>query len=248
MTHIIEFNIDAYLDSLPEDTDKIRISNKNLTYIPDSIIRFKNLKRLLCYMNKLQKLPKLLPPSLVEIHCFDNQIEELPDLDNLPLLNYLNCSNNKIRKIGNLPRTLTRLRCNKNRLTELPALPECLVKLCCEYNHIEKLPKLPNTLKHLDCSHNSELVDLPRLPETMEYLNYTGTRSPFCNMNLENLLKLQRFKTFYYTQKYKSKFLKWKKNNDFMMWEKIDKNDCICISKVKLPNSMKCRIYSFSQL
>ena len=35
-----EFNIEAYLDSLPEDTTEINISYKNLTYIPNSILRF----------------------------------------------------------------------------------------------------------------------------------------------------------------------------------------------------------------
>jgi hypothetical protein len=42
----MEFNIENYLNLLHETIEKINIENKNLNYIP-SLIRFKNLKKLL---------------------------------------------------------------------------------------------------------------------------------------------------------------------------------------------------------
>ncbi len=50
------FNIEDYLNSLPEDIEVINISEKNLTYIP-SLERFRKLKELDCTFNQLISLP-----------------------------------------------------------------------------------------------------------------------------------------------------------------------------------------------
>ena len=47
-----EFNIEIYLNSLPDDITIININNKNITYLPD-LTRFKNLIELDCINNKL---------------------------------------------------------------------------------------------------------------------------------------------------------------------------------------------------
>ncbi len=54
----IEFDIETYLNSLPDDIEKIDVSNKNLTYLP-SLQRFTKLKTLLCSGNQLTCLPVL---------------------------------------------------------------------------------------------------------------------------------------------------------------------------------------------
>ena len=46
-----EFNIENYLNSLPEDIETIDVSNKNLTYLP-SLKRFYKLKKLNCSNNQ----------------------------------------------------------------------------------------------------------------------------------------------------------------------------------------------------
>lgn len=52
------FNIEDYLNYLPNNIQKINVSNKNLTYLP-SLKQFYNLKTLCCYNNQLKNLPKL---------------------------------------------------------------------------------------------------------------------------------------------------------------------------------------------
>ena len=64
------FNIEEYLNSLPEDIEEINISNKNLTYIP-SLERFRKLKELYCSYNELTSLP-LLPNTLKELYSDNN--------------------------------------------------------------------------------------------------------------------------------------------------------------------------------
>ena len=64
---------------------------------------------------------------------------------------------------------LTHLNCSDNNLIELPELPSELVKLSCCYNKLTYLPMLPQKLKALDCSCNN-LIDLPELPQNLEIL------------------------------------------------------------------------------
>jgi Leucine-rich repeat (LRR) protein len=64
------FNIEDYLNSLPDDIEEINISNKNLTYIP-SLERFRKLKELYCSYNELTILPNL-PNTLEIIYCYNN--------------------------------------------------------------------------------------------------------------------------------------------------------------------------------
>lgn len=41
---MLDFNIETYLDSLPENIEEICVINKNITHLPD-LSRFKNLKK-----------------------------------------------------------------------------------------------------------------------------------------------------------------------------------------------------------
>ena len=52
----MDFNIENYLNFLPENIEEIDISGKNLTYILD-LLRFKKLKILSCSRNELTSLP-----------------------------------------------------------------------------------------------------------------------------------------------------------------------------------------------
>jgi Leucine-rich repeat (LRR) protein len=126
----VTFNIEDYLNSLPEDIEEINISNLNITNIP-SLERFRKLKELYCSYNKLTSLP-LLPNTLKELYCGGNKLTSLPIL----------------------PNTLERLSCSYNKLTILPKLPNTLEKLFCSGNKLTILPNLPNTLKELFCDNN----------------------------------------------------------------------------------------------
>ena len=66
------FNIEEYINSLPDDIEIIDVSNKSLTYLP-SLKRFYKLKELYCYYNQLTSLPAL-NQSLQKISCYNNQL------------------------------------------------------------------------------------------------------------------------------------------------------------------------------
>jgi hypothetical protein len=84
------FNIEEYLDSLPEDIKKLDLLSKGLTYIP-SLERFKNLQELDCSDNQLTSLPSL-PSSLQKLYCIVNHLLTLPPLPSS--LQELYCSYN----------------------------------------------------------------------------------------------------------------------------------------------------------
>jgi len=54
----IFFNVEEYLNSLPDTITEINLSQKGITYIPD-LSRFKNLEGLYCNWNNLTSLPKI---------------------------------------------------------------------------------------------------------------------------------------------------------------------------------------------
>jgi Leucine-rich repeat (LRR) protein len=72
------FDIEEYINSLPDDIENIELSFINLTYIPD-LSRFKKLKKLYCISNKLTYLPNL-SNSLTILACSNNKLTYLPDL------------------------------------------------------------------------------------------------------------------------------------------------------------------------
>jgi hypothetical protein len=127
------FDIETYLNSLPENVTEIDISGKNLTYIPESIIRFKKLKILYCDDNRLTNLP-VLPENLYMLDCADNQFTCLPVLPKY--LKYIYCADNQLTYIPCLPENLYMLDCANNQLTHLPCLPENLEILQFNGNNI----------------------------------------------------------------------------------------------------------------
>jgi Leucine-rich repeat (LRR) protein len=94
----------------------------------------------------------------------------------------LDCDDNQLTSLPELPVTLTRLSCSDNQLTSLPDLPDTLETLYCRYNQLTSLPELPATLKKLYCDFN-QLTSLPELPVTLTVLD--------CHANLLSALQKQ---------------------------------------------------------
>jgi len=84
-------------------------------------------------------------------------------------LTYLECKNNGLASLPQLPSSLLELYCNSNQLTSLPKLPTALEVLDCSSNEITSLPALPTSLKNLTCFRNKIAV-LPELPKTITEL------------------------------------------------------------------------------
>jgi Leucine-rich repeat (LRR) protein len=80
----------------------LKISNKELTELPDDIDKYTNLEKLNCSYNKITSLDNL-PPTLKELNCRVNQITSLDNLP--PKLEVLYCQDagkNITLKINNI--------------------------------------------------------------------------------------------------------------------------------------------------
>ena len=186
----MEFNIETYLNSLPEDIETIDISTHDLTFLP-SLSRFKNLIKLNCSNNKLISLPPL-NENLKELHCSNNQLTSLQPLnENLELLY---CENNQLISLPPFNKNLKTLGCYSNQLTFLPHLNENLQNLGCGKNQLTSLPDLTENLKALYCSNNPirEIIN----GETI-------------NQKRIQIQILNNFRHLYYSLKYKKQFRDW---------------------------------------
>lgn len=164
---MIPFNIEEYLNTLPEDIKVLDISNMNLTYIL-SLKRFSHLEVLYCHKNyDLTVLPEL-NSSLKELHCSFCSLTKLPILNDS--LVFLSCSFNLLTELPKLNHSLICLLCNNNKLTKLPELNSSLKKLCCCHNQLTELPVLNDSLEILYVEDN-QITRLSRLNNSLHCLN-----------------------------------------------------------------------------
>jgi hypothetical protein len=105
------FDIEIYLNSLPEDTEEINVSDKGIKTL--DVTRFKNLKILYCSDNQLTSLH--LNEELQELFCRNNQLTSL-HLNEKLLKLY--CTNNQLTSL-HLNKNLRELYCPNNRLSSL---------------------------------------------------------------------------------------------------------------------------------
>jgi len=209
------FNIEKYINSLPDDIETIDVSSKSLTYLP-SLERFHKLKELYCSHNKLTLLPEL-NLSLQGLYCYNNQLTTLPALN--PSLQRLNCYNNQLTSLLPLNPSLQRLDCSHNKLTLLPALNPSLQRLWCDNNQLTSLPELNPSLQFLYC-HNNQLTSLPELNPSLQRLYCHNNLLPisinqgWLNAEQKNTINnafqcIERFKMMFYCLKYKTKLRDW---------------------------------------
>uniref|UniRef100_A0A6C0H6Z7 Leucine-rich repeat protein n=1 Tax=viral metagenome TaxID=1070528 RepID=A0A6C0H6Z7_9ZZZZ len=211
---MMEFNIEEYLNSLPNDVEIIDVLNKNLEYLPD-LSRFKSLNKLYCDFNKLTSLP-VLPESLIYLSCRINKLTSLPILPKN--LQALGCSDNQLTSLPILPESLIYLYCCNNQLTSLTVLPKNLIELYCSNNKLKSLPILPESLKELFC-YNNGLTSLPVLNKFVLFnFNYNPIHKIIYgdiyfddydfNILNKNIETWNNFRHLYYCLKYKKRFLK----------------------------------------
>jgi len=228
----MNFNIETYLHSLPEDIETIDIQFRDLTFIP-SLERFTKLKKLYCANNRLTSLPPL-NESIVTLHCYNNQLTSLPPLNEN--VKELCCSENKLTSLPPLNEKLEELYCANNQLTSLPYLNEKLKKLKCAENQLTSLPPLNEKLEELDCAEN-QLTSLPYLNEKLKKLYSYGNPqlneiiiisgmilrltdeaftngTSYLNICKKEIQTINNFRYLYYSLKFKKRFF------DFL-WLKI---------------------------
>jgi Leucine-rich repeat (LRR) protein len=191
------FNIEEYINSLPDDIEVIDIGYHNLTYIPD-LSRFKKLNYLDCSYNNLVYLPNL-PNNLTHLNCCNNKLVILPNLPNSLIELY--CGYNQLIKLPNLPNSLKQLYSNYNKLTYLPNLPNSLIDLSCNNNQLIYLPNLPNSLIALNCNNTiiNEIINVKK-----KHYFYKNEQNKFNN----KLYIYNKFRELYFALKFKKQFYK----------------------------------------
>ena len=80
-----------------------------------------------------------------------NSFDEITQLDNYDEIVYIDCYNNNLSSLPQLPNSLEVLSCKYNNLSSLPQLSNSLKDLYCNNNNLSNLPQLPNSLKELYC-------------------------------------------------------------------------------------------------
>ena len=204
-TKIQMFNIETYLDSLPENIKEINVSNKGITSL--DVTRFKNLKILNCNFNNLTSLH--LNENLQTLLCSNNQLTYLHLNENLQ---ELSCNSNKLTSLQ-LNENLQILWCGNNQLTYLH-LNKKLQELVCNNNQLTYL-HLNEILEYLNCQNNQ--ITSFRLNEKLNIIRYNN--NPICEIigytvALKQLNILNKFRYLYYS-------LKFKKRLRDILWVKI---------------------------
>lgn len=161
----------------------------------------------------------VLPENIDQITLGYQPIYFIPDLKRFSNLIFLNCCNNQLKSLPNLPQSLKVLYCPNNDLEELPELPHTLRSLYCYKNKLKYLPHIPTTLTKLYCSYNCLFI-LPELPRNIYELRINDNPLIYKDNTIECIRYTNRIiakcKYTFYCLKYKNKFRDW-------LWVKIRK-------------------------
>jgi Leucine-rich repeat (LRR) protein len=194
-------SINEYLNNLPDNVEKIDLSNKNLAELPD-LFRFHNLNELNCENNGITIIP--IFSNLKILYCSYNFIVSFSILPNVEILH---CCSNRLTSLPIFP-NLRILDCQGNRLTSLPIYPNLISLQCCN-NQITIIPSFSN-LKELNCSNNKTISII--MPRNLEKLQCYHTQIMYFIGNIhpiQNLRILNNFRYLYYLLKLKKKFRDW---------------------------------------
>lgn len=125
-------------------------------------------------------------------------LREYNEFINYKKINSIDCSNNQITEIINIPFLIKYLNCSNNQIISLLNLPNNIKYLDLPLNYINPIDKLPNSIEyinfvdydecHYHCGfHTTNLFDKPinNLPSSLVHLNITGSYD--FNQSLNNL-------------------------------------------------------------
>ena len=109
--------------------------------------------------------------SITVLDISKKGLTKLPDdIDKYTNLQELDCDNNEITILDNLPSNLQELYCYSNNLTSLDNLPNSLNALNCQNNKLTSLDNLPLNLQELYCYNNPLTYDFePTLKNIRKY-------------------------------------------------------------------------------
>ncbi len=111
-----------------------------------------------------------------KFYNYRNRLRTIPEeLLSLKQLTYLNLSYCGIKKIENLPSTLTHVHLRSNQIEKIEGLPASLEHVSLSYNQIVKIEGLPASLEHVSLSYN-QIVKIEGLPSFLEHVDFIGNR------------------------------------------------------------------------
>jgi len=108
--------------------------------------------------------------EITYLDCSDNGITKIENLPNS--LKEFYFTKNQITRIENLPNNLQIFNCCWNKITKIENLPNSLKKFDCSFNKITKIENLPNSLKKFDCRFN-EITKIKNLPDSLKEFDCT---------------------------------------------------------------------------
>ena len=174
------------IENIPDNIIIIgKIDFLNIKYKYNKIDLYKVICNRLYYYNQEGESIKnhILPNSLEELYCANNELTSLPILPNS--LRELYCNNNQLTSFTDvqLPSSIKYLYCYNNKLTSFTdvKLPNSLEYFQCDKNELENLPDFSHINHEISISFNQ---DLP-----ISYIPYNG-KLRFCvlhtnKMNIE---------------------------------------------------------------
>jgi len=165
MRKIILFSLTVLELALP----KLALS-QTLYEVPDSNL-VKALQKHGCITNG--RLDSAKASGSIELAISNSHIKSLKGLQNLKQLESLICATNDLESLDYLPPNLKNLNCFENKITKLENLPASLRLIICGHNLISEISSLPPILWKLDMPDN-KLTSLPYLPQSLQYINFAN--------------------------------------------------------------------------
>ena len=209
-----EYGLATDINQLDPSITALDLRNKNLSDIPPSVFKQRQLKVLLLKGNNIQKIPEGMKAlhNLLYLELSDNEISKLENLDSLTNLVYFNISTNQISRLEDLDnlKALQQFNISGNLIKKLEGLDNLknLQQLTITHNKISKLEGLDNLINlvkfdisnysYLDINNKkqvwnqiSNLEGLDNL-EALQQFNISGNL--ISNLEgLDNLKNLQNF-------------------------------------------------------
>ncbi len=114
-------------------------------------------------------------------------ISNLQGINYFSKLTWLDCSNNNLTSLYNVPTSLQTLYCQNNKITSFNYLQNCssLKSLNCSNNQISSLTNLPTSIEFLDCSSNKfTILDFCNTSDHM-YTKYYNLKTLNCSNNTQ---------------------------------------------------------------
>lgn len=125
--------------------------------------------------------------SKTSMNISGKSISNLQGIGYFSKLTWLDCSNNNLTDLYNVPTSLQTLYCQNNKITSFNYLQNCssLKSLNCSNNQISSLTNLPTSIEFLDCSSNKfTILDFCNTSDHM-YTKYYNLKTLNCSNNTQ---------------------------------------------------------------